>query len=319
MKFFTSFIFAVIAAAPAWAQVNTFSLQMGQPLSVGQLRVIPIQGNQDSGAIDTISLIDAFKHDLVDIADRKADVVTVKNEGKQSLLLLAGELVVGGHQDQAIGEDYVVLPGQTADVPCYCVEPCRYLGSKTFAATGQLLPDWIRLVTAQATTRRLNRYLAQNRIWNEVEKISFDHAFAPGSSVNATLAGPGFKKDVDDLVAKLEAVEDKPETIGMMAVVNGRVFSVDLFPNHKNFEEFRDMLLRLYATESNLVPGDGNAPKIGLDAIQPYLNEIAAVSRKLVDQGVTTRWFQPSTTTSLGVEAKPKEKANLLHGVYFPG
>ena len=54
--------------------------------------------------------------------------VTVTNEGKQSSLLLEGELLEGGWQTRALTSDLLLAPGETATADVVCVERGRWEG-----------------------------------------------------------------------------------------------------------------------------------------------------------------------------------------------
>ncbi len=80
------------------------------------------------------------RHSVPSIRSGGAQVNTLVliNNSKRPLLLLAGEVVTGGHQDRVISKDRIVPPeSEPVDLNVFCVEPGRWTGvSEHFAASG---------------------------------------------------------------------------------------------------------------------------------------------------------------------------------------
>jgi hypothetical protein len=68
----------------------------------------------------------------------QVDTLVLINNSKRPLLLLAGEVVTGGHQDRVIAKDRIVPPeSEPVDLNVFCVEPGRWTGvSENFNASG---------------------------------------------------------------------------------------------------------------------------------------------------------------------------------------
>lgn len=321
MRLFACFAFAVVFGGTAFGQVQAPPLLVGTPLAVDQVRIIPILGEDDSKVTGMLSLVDASKKGLVAIRDFVGNQVSFTNLAKQPILLLAGELIVGGHQDQILKQDYVIMPGQTTFAQVYCVESGRGMGSSSlFASTGVLVPDWIRRIAIEGATKVINDFTAQRLIWIEIDKINAasSQPSGPNSSIAKTLLEEGLSKDVEDMAAKYAAVEDTPRTIGLMVMINGKIYSTDLFSSHNNFEEFRPLLLRLYAVDAYLVGGNRRAQEVDLEGLQAYLNSVAVPPRQKIGSDRTTAWYRPATSAILGMESGLDKHPGYLHGVYFP-
>ena len=72
------------------------------------------------------------------------NVVQVRNSSGRPLLLLAGEIILGGQQDRVIGQDTVIEPHQRKTVSVYCVEHGRWSGGSSFSGAGGMAEAGVR-------------------------------------------------------------------------------------------------------------------------------------------------------------------------------
>jgi hypothetical protein len=74
------------------------------------------------------------------------NTLALVNNSERPLILLAGEIVMGGNQDRVIARDRVVAPdSDPIDLSVFCVEPGRSVGQKTtFGAGGVMLAPAVR-------------------------------------------------------------------------------------------------------------------------------------------------------------------------------
>src|SRR6185312_1137259 len=86
--------------------------------------------------------------------------VIVDNRGAQSLLLVGGEMILGGQQDRIIGQDTVIEPHKKQTVTVYCVEHGRWSGAGQFGSAGGIVDAKVR---ARAKVSK-----DQQKVWDEV-------------------------------------------------------------------------------------------------------------------------------------------------------
>ena len=85
------------------------------------------------------------------------------NNSDRPLLLLAGEIVAGGHQDRVIGADRLVPPNSDPiDLSVFCVEPGRWVGrGEQFSSMkSQMAQPSVRVPAMAAKD--------QHQVWNQV-------------------------------------------------------------------------------------------------------------------------------------------------------
>src|SRR5205823_4196418 len=90
------------------------------------------------------------------------NTLRVTNQSRRPLLLLGGEIVLGGQQDRVISRDTVLAPGQSAEVAVFCVEHGRWSGGRSFTTAGGL---------AEGNLRARARYgKNQSAVWDQVAR-----------------------------------------------------------------------------------------------------------------------------------------------------
>ena len=76
----------------------------------------------------------------------QVNALTLVNNSKRPLILLAGEIVTGGKQDRIIGKDRLVsAESDPIDLSVFCVEPGRWVGaSGNFQKTPGMVQPSVR-------------------------------------------------------------------------------------------------------------------------------------------------------------------------------
>jgi hypothetical protein len=279
MKVFACWLAVFALIAVSFGQ--DLPLEFGKPAIIGGVQVIPILATQETNTGEVISLVAAAKKGLVEIYDSKrgGSFVEVRNNAKVPLVLLSGELIVGGHQDQIIHDDVALQPGQQALVAVFCVEAGRSSGqSAAFRAGDYLVPDRFRLIAIAGHGGR-GTIGAQNRIWAEVARLNASRDKRPPTgTIQATLGDIELNDSIADLVAKIQpAVDDSARTVGMMFCLNGKIFSADLFASHAIYDQYRSELFRTYALSAlveRVSPGVLDA-----ELCQAFLAEVCGAQR----------------------------------------
>jgi len=238
-------------AVTARAQTDAFDLEPGTrvlaPIQYQQLTVFPVV-KQAREAVDKnkyLTLSAGLKEKLVVVAENQggAEVnrVSVDNKSAKPLLLLGGEVILGGQQDRVIGQDTIIPPKQKAVVEVYCVEHGRWSGHQEFTASGGLAESRIR------ANAKFNR--DQGAVWQEVATknaaLKADNATGTYRDVATGKEGDKAIKPYQTNVGdKLEKLADADKIVGLIAAVNGRVVSVDLFQNPELFSSYKEGLLK---------------------------------------------------------------------------
>ena len=213
-------------------------------------RRLPAGSSQDLYADPAYLILDeAMRRGLLRVTEKQSAVVPgleVENTGDLPVLILAGEILVGGKQNRILQSD-VLLPGYSGrrDVSAFCVEHGRWTpGQKEFRAAGAMSPALIRRSAASKTAE------AQSDVWNSIATLG--RAAAPGEasptqSLHDVLKNPRVAAESAERADALRA--SLPQgTLGMIAVANGSIYSVDLFSSTVLFGKYVEKLTRAAVT-----------------------------------------------------------------------
>src|ERR1700680_661104 len=209
------------------------------------------------------------------------------NRSKRPLLLLAGELVMGGKQDRIIGKDRIVPVGSEAlPLDVFCVEHGRWTGaSSQFGASKTIVHPSVREQAAVAQN--------QEEVWDAVRSGSLAKA-RPAAGAAARPAAPppppaplssvvigdaiataaptqSYAKiyeqsrvgaSVDGFVEELQRRFNRTtlglkgeRVVGVVVAYGGDVAWSDIFASGELFEHYWSKLLRSYAVEALARPG----------------------------------------------------------------
>src|SRR5579862_7729418 len=179
MKGIASAIALFAVAVVAFAQPKP-QLELGSPVTSGALTVIPILTTEKANVGKYITLAEATKRGLVEIVEvpgqEQVNNLEVRNNADLPLMLVAGELLVGGKQDRIVAKDFIVPPHESAMVPVFCVEHGRWQpGAKDFRGGDLFVPDQVRqaAIGGNGGGGALGGGSARNQgmVWDEVAKV----------------------------------------------------------------------------------------------------------------------------------------------------
>lgn len=253
-----SIVLFLIVSTSAMAQYKKENLKLDPGVNTAyrfeKLKFYPVRANkrfedEHKGLGKYTTLEQALKQKKVVV--RESDEVNklfVENVSKDTIMILAGEVVLGGNQDRMVGEDIVLYPksGKKA-VPVFCVEHGRWhaRGSgKSFDQYYTISSNKVRKAGA------VNKN--QSEVWEEVaDKTSKNK----GQTSTGTLAGlkesGDFSREIQKYVAHFEKLlVNENDVIGLVAVSGDEILGCDMFANHELFKQHYRNLIHSYSTEA---------------------------------------------------------------------
>jgi hypothetical protein len=298
LGFAAAFSLALVGAAGA--EEMAFDLEPGTrvlaPIVYKQLAVFPVVQQSATPATDKtqyLTLTEGLAKKLVAVSEQGAggtvNRVKVANQSDRPLLLLGGEVILGGQQDRILGKDTIIPAKEEMVVEVYCVEHGRWNGSKNFNASGGLASSKLRV--------RAKYQGDQRAVWEEVAKknaaLGADNGNATGTYRKLAAGEEGqkaMKPYRDHVLGELAKLPEAPRMVGAIAAVNGRVTSVDVFARPELFAAYRERLLDSIFISAADVPAAANPYQ------QPAAREIhqfvddaeAAAAEQVLDGKVST-------------------------------
>lgn len=233
-------------ASPEFQRFVT-SVRVGDRATHGGLTVFWLHGAAGSAPPIAIATLEEARArgDLLISEREQAAVPTlvVDHRGPGHVLLLAGEILLGGKQNRVVREDALLPPRSgPITIAVYCVEQGRWVErSKRFDSRGAFAAPALRSgVIARAP---------QQRIWAEVDRYA---ARAEASSSTGSYQAVWDKPEVKTYQAGVEhGIGRHPAAgaLGAAVFVGERLAGLDLFEDPGLFARQWPKLLGAYAVE----------------------------------------------------------------------
>jgi hypothetical protein len=276
--------------------------RVGAPIAFERLTVFPVISDQPTASVDFITLDQGLRSGKVIITELGANGQTrrinrrqisdgaevnrlaLTNNSGKALVLIAGEMILGGKQDRIVGHDCVIEAGNVP-VPfdVFCVEHGRWSGDSAFgqgrgdgggagagngggrgtgsgsgsgggAGAGQAQGN-IAITAAPMALPNIREKAqakkSQGDVWNAVSETVMVTAT---SSETLTLNSVYQDKRVNTRLNNYErAFKNKLSAgniVGVVAAVGGKIVSADVFASHALFQAYWPKMLKSYALEA---------------------------------------------------------------------
>jgi hypothetical protein len=186
-------------------------VRVGELRAHGALAVFWLHASPPATALDVLTLDEARARGDVVVSERPDAAVSVlvtENRGKRHVLLLAGEIVVGGKQNRVVAEDVLLPPaGGPRQIAVYCVEQGRWAAApKDFAVPGSLAAPKLR--------SELLARPPQQQVWNEVSRYAARAAApSPTGSFQAVFDKPEVRAHQQQTASAIDG-NTPPDTRG---------------------------------------------------------------------------------------------------------
>lgn len=303
-------------AEPVASAIQIGEYELQPALYAGNVQIIPItstKSSPDNQDGDFVTLEEARKLGVVEITelgDGDVNALRVANKGDRPLLLLGGDLLLGGKQDRIVARDTIVHPGKTVNVDVYCVEQGRWDGaSRHFDYKSTVVPSKVREAAA---------FESQQGVWGAVAdyNASVDYSGA-STTVHAGLDSEKTKKAIGENIPKvLDQLKDQKNLVGFVYLVNGEVQSADLFASPRIMAQAKESLLKGYLAEGAGVAAKTSA-KIDMGSVEKFMRDVieGRSARMPALQAGASGLYRGRATR--GVELKDgKGEGEFVHGSY---
>jgi len=274
-------------------------LQALAPVSYKNLTIFPVMGRDMEGSEAYITLDEGTKAGTVVITERgggqsagiarprpqpanrqpqrqqvnysgggaSVNELALVNRSGKKLLLLAGEVVVGGKQDRIVQEDRLIPP---VSIPValnvFCVEHGRWTprnagyntggGSGRSAAAPVEAPDATKFSSLGAVAHPKLRAAAQDKkvqgeVWKEVSENNAKLGTANGTDTyQEVYASKRVGAQMGDYLRALEHEVLRPGVVGVVVARNGQAVWADVFASQRLFASYWPKLLKSYVVDA---------------------------------------------------------------------
>ncbi len=212
--------------------------------------------------------------------EHSVNMLTVQNKSDQAILMLSGDVVVGGNQDRVIAQDQVVMPGTVRNVDVFCVEKGRWRYDDAGATQSEkniyAFKGYYNVASPQVR-QAVQRTGNQAEVWNAVAKVTSANAAESGTQAYTALETAGeTKQKRDDYLRYFNGkLTDVPNVVGMVAVCGDRVLGIDVFGHPDLFKREYNSLLHGYVAEAATATA---ASRLADEAVQVAFSRIAPLA-----------------------------------------
>ena len=199
-----------------------------------------------------LSLKEALEKDAIEIKEVGAggtvNTLKLSNLGKDTIFIMAGEVVLGGKQDRAIGQALILAPGdKDVAVSVFCVEHGRW----SQGVDGTQFNGYYGFAGNQVR-KKVVIDKSQGEVW---DKVSEAHNKADVSSSTQSFKDIQKSEDYTSKLAeyknhflpKLKAV---PNLLGFVIVSGDKILGMEAFATSELLNKQLNKLIESYATEA---------------------------------------------------------------------
>lgn len=290
-------------------------LRLCEPIQEGALTLIPVSTSvpDDQMMDDYVTLAEAKKRGWIEVIElpdeANVDTLRVHYTGDKPLLLLAGELLLGGKQDRVIAKDTVIKPGDTVDVMVFCVEPGRWNGdSMHFEPQDSTVP---------MKTKEKAILEGQQEVWDSVGEYNAKASpNAEGTSLrygyNNVTKSPEFGKSLD---RAMRAIRGQKDVVGVVIVLGGRLYSFEYFGSARLFASSAESVVRGALASAVFEDKDTDLPP--MKDVSDFVNRSLNSAKSASLQGRIATFDDESNQVAGGGAGLPSEDGKVLHGTFF--
>ena len=292
-------VLAFLCFSRASAQTSPYSIL--PPMQAGSLTIFPVVSSiehpravfrtldegaasgdvviGERGALKALSEMEARGSGNAKSQDATMNELAIVNKSHEPLLLLAGEVLIGGRQDRVVAETQLIPP-QSGPVSLHvlCVEVFRWsFHDKPFQATSFLLQPTVRLNTFGGGR--------QAGVWNSTGDAQRGARKATRSTGKFGSSYAGIMKDKQVQVRLAEFLapisqeyeKRKPDlefrnAVGIVVAINGEIVGADVFASTELLEAYWPKLLMSYGIEA--MSRGGSARTVGEAEALAFLKDV---------------------------------------------
>jgi hypothetical protein len=277
------------------------------PVSYRNLTIFPVRGRDLAAAGDYLTLDEGLRRGTVIVTEkgtenfaaagrhpqrngarqqritarRGGDGATVNelaliNKSGKKLLLLAGEVVVGGKQDRIVQEDRVIPPVSTpVALDVFCVEQGRWQPQRASTDAGggggaapmvAAAPDNFQGLGAISHPKL--RSAAQDKkeqgaVWGEVRANNMKLGTSNSTETyREVYSSPKVAAQIEDYVSALRREVLQPGVVGVVVARNGEPVWAEVFASNALFASYWPKLLKSFAVDAVGDYGNDRHPTI---------------------------------------------------------
>jgi hypothetical protein len=192
--------------------------------------------------------------------------VLVTNNSGKTLVLIAGEFILGGKQDRIVGHDCIVSSTNTpVPIDVFCVEHGRWQASSfghsrsasgsgsasVETSSGMAFGAAPEVMAAPKVRANAQANKSQSDVWSEVaDKVAKNSVSTSTGTLNSVYSDKKVNTRLNQFQSALNARFADKNIVGAVVAINGKLLSADVFASPQLFQAYQAKLLKSYALEA---------------------------------------------------------------------
>jgi hypothetical protein len=332
---------------PAW--------RISSAISFNNLTVFPVVSDQPTSTDEFITLDEGLRSGKVIITelgtdgrsrrirrnrvsdDADVNKLAVTNRSGKMLVLIAGELLVGGKQDRIVGNDCIVSStNKPVSINVFCVEHGRWseeasfgqnrsvasgtgdgpgsgggIGSGSGAGRGAAPP--MAAIAMPNLRAKAQAEKSQSAVWNEVAKAQSENVVVTATGdLTSVYRDRRVKGKIGSYERALKNKLSAANVVGVVVAIGDRIISADVFANHSLFQAYWPKMLKSYALEA-LNSSATNKQEVSRSDAEGFLSRVQGESVTDDKPGVYKLAENQSTKDASFELQSASRKSTLVH------
>ena len=294
--------------------------RLGSPFTHNNLTVFPVLADELTASPDLITLDEGLRSGKVTITEFGADGrshtinrrqmgdsaevnrLALTNKSGKPLVLIAGEMILGGKQDRIVGHDCIIESSNTpVPLDVFCVEHGRWSGGAAFGenvaaggsgngrdAGASRTVDVMAAPLALPNIReKAQAKKSQDEVWSAVaETVTVNATSSPTGNLNSVYKDKRVNTKLDGYERAFRDRLSAGNIVGVVAAIDGKIVSADVFANHSLFQAYWPKMLKSYALEAVSITRAGTPPQVSKTDAETFLARVQGSSAADGAEGV---------------------------------
>jgi hypothetical protein len=289
------------------------------PFTQDNLTVFLIHGKDKISGKTFLTLEEALVQKKVIVREtREVNELSIENVSTEEVYVQSGDIVKGGRQDRMLVVD-LILPPRSGQIPiaAFCVENGRW--SQRGSEEVTVFNSSTNVVASRDVKLAAKSAGSQSEVWNQVRVAQDKLSSNVGGKVNAAASPTSFElalenkdvqKSADGYMKALSGIVDgKPNVIGYVFAINGKINSADVYASSALFKKLWPKLLKSSAIEALAeLRRDEKFEQPGKDSVRSFLDDAAKGKEEQKD--VTSRVQMVTRDSDGSVFFETRDRAN---------
>jgi hypothetical protein len=259
-------------ADSSYAQLSAPSgnLKIFGPFVHDHLALYVVEDPSAKSAGDFVTLAEGLASGDVKVSEKASAQVRelqIENSSSKPCFVQAGDVVKGGQQDRTIARDFVIPPhSPPSPLASFCVEQSRWHGKRQFeSSTQNAYGKGLKLAVQQQKD--------QGAVWEQVagnkKRLGDNNGLAAptSTSLNEELDNSKIQERLQAFRDSLSKIlEGRSQAVGLIAAVNGRFTSADVYADPGLFRKLFPRLLESASLEALSLKSEGKPAPAGTQA-----------------------------------------------------